>query len=58
MNEFGHATSYEIAVLNSDGEFLKLSEWDDVIGGQDWLVVEHVLAKVDCGHAEELELAY
>ena len=58
MNEFGHATSYEIAVFKPDGEFLKLSEWDDVIGGQDWLVVEHILAKVDCGHAETLEVAY
>ena len=58
MNEFGHATSYEIAVFKPDGEFLKLSEWDDVIGGQDWLVAEHILAKVDCGHAETLETYY
>ena len=58
MNEFGHATSYEIAVLTPSDDFLKLSEWDDVIGGQDWLVVEHILAKVDCGHALELEKYY
>ena len=58
MNEFGHATSYEIAVLTPSNDFLKLSEWDDVIGGQDWLVAEHILAKVDCGHAKELEKYY
>jgi len=58
INEFGQATSYEVAVFKPDGEFLKLSEWDDVIGGQDWLVVEHILAKIDCGHAETLEKYY
>jgi len=58
MNEFGQATSYEVAVFKPDGEFLKLSEWDDVIGGQDWLVVEHILTKIDCGHAETLEKYY
>jgi len=58
MNEFGQATSYEIAVFKPDGEFLKLSEWDDVLGGQDWLVAEHILAKVDCGHAQTLETYY
>jgi len=58
MNEMDQATSYEIAVFKPNGDFLKLSEWDDVIGGQDWLVVEHILAKVDCGHALELEKYY
>jgi hypothetical protein len=58
MNEMDQATSYEVAVLTPSGDFLKLSEWDDVIGGQDWLVVEHILAKVDCGHARELEKYY
>ena len=45
-------------MFKPDGEFLKLSEWDDVIGGQDWLVVEHILTKIDCGHAETLEKYY
>ena len=58
MNEFGHATSYEIAVLTPSDDFLKLSEWDDVIGGQDWLVAEHILAKVACGHAKTLVQYY
>ena len=58
MNEWGQATSYEIAVLTPSDDFLKLSECDDVIGGQDWVVVEHILAKVDCGHAKELEKYY
>ena len=57
-NEFGEAVSYEVAVFKPDGEFLKLSECDDVIGGKDWVVVEHILAKVDCGHAETLEKYY
>jgi len=58
MNEFGQATSYEVAVFKPDGEFLRLSEWDDVIGDRSWDTVRHILEKVNGGNATDLELTY
>ena len=58
INEFGQATSYEVAVFKPDGEFLRLSEWDDVIGDRSWDTVRHILEKVNGGNATDLELTY
>ena len=57
-NEFGQATYYEIAVVKPDGEFLKLSEWDDVLGDRSWDTVQHILGTVNDGRATDLELTY
>jgi len=58
MNEFGQATSYEVAVFKPDGEFLSLTEYDDVIGHRTWNEVKHILEKVNTGNAKDLELTY
>ena len=57
-NEFGEAVSYEVAVFKPDGEFLSLTEYDDVIGHRTWNEVKHILEKVNTNHATDLELTY
>ena len=57
-NEFGEAVSYEVAVFKPDGEFLSLTEYDDVIGHRTWIEVKHILEKVNTNHAKDLELTY
>ncbi len=58
MNEFGQATSYEIAVFTPNGEFLRLTEFDDVIGHRSWDTVKFILDKINDGNATDLELTY
>jgi len=58
MNELGQAVSYEVAVFKPDGEFLSLTEYDDVIGHRTWNEVKHILEKVNTGNAKDLELTY
>ena len=64
QNEFGQATSYEIAVFTPDEgkghghQFLRLTEFDDVIGHRSWDTVEFILNKINEGNATELELTY
>jgi len=57
-NEFGEAVSYEVAVFKPDGEFLSLTEYDDVIGHRTWNEVKHILEKVNTNNAKDLELSY
>jgi len=57
-NEFGEAVSYEVAVFKPDGEFLSLTEYDDVIGHRTWNEVKFILEKVNTNHATDLELTY
>ena len=57
-NEFGEAVSYEVAVFKPDGEFLSLTEYDDVIGHRTWIEVKHILEKVNTNNAQDLELTY
>jgi len=58
MNEWGQAASYEIAVFKPDGEYLRLTEWDDVIGDRSWDTVWDILRTVNEGNATDLELTY
>ena len=64
QNEFGQATSYEIAVFTPDEgkghghQFLRLTEFDDVIGHRSWDTVEFILNKINEGNATDLELTY
>ena len=58
MNEWGQATSYEIAVFTPNGDFLALTEWDDVIGDRSWDTVKFILDKVNTGNATDLEFTY
>ena len=57
-NEFGEAVSYEVAVFTPNGDFLALTEYDDVIGHRTWNEVKHILEKVNTNHATDLELTY
>ena len=58
QNEFGQATSYEIAVYTPSNDFLRLTEWDDVIGNRSWDTVEFILNKINENEARSLELTY
>jgi phage gpG-like protein len=58
MNEFGHATSYEVAVFTPSRDYLRLTEWDDVIGDRSWDTVKHILEKINANEARSLELTY
>jgi len=57
-NEFGQATSYEVAVFTPKGDFLALTEYDDVIGHRTWNEVKFILEKVNTNNAKDLELTY
>ena len=57
-NEFGEAVSYEVAVFTPNGDFLALTEYDDVIGHRTWNEVKFILEKVNTNHATDLELTY
>ena len=57
-NEFGEAVSYEVAVFTPNGDFLALTEYDDVIGHRTWNEVKHILEKGNTNHATDLELTY
>ena len=57
-NEFGQATSYEVAVFTPNGDFLSLTEYDDVIGHRTWNEVKFILEKVNTNNAQDLELTY
>ena len=57
-NDFGQATSYEVAVFTPNGDFLALTEYDDVIGHKSWDAVRFILEKVNDGNAIDLELNY
>jgi len=58
MNEIGQAISYEVAVFTPNGDFLALTEYDDVIGHKSWDAVRFILEKVNDGNAIDLELNY
>ena len=58
MNETGQATSYEVAVFTPSGDYLRLTEYDDVIGHRSWDTVWHILGKINEGNATDLELTY
>ena len=57
-NEFGEAVSYEVAVFTPNGDFLALTEYDDVIGHRTWNEVKFILEKVNTNNAKDLELSY
>ncbi len=57
-NDFGAPLAYEVAVFKPSGDFLALSEWDDVIGHKSWEEVTAILSKVNEGNAEDLEYYY
>ena len=57
-NEFGEAVSYEVAVFTPNGDFLALTEYDDVIGHRTWNEVKFILEKVNTNNAQDLELTY
>jgi|TARA_R100001244_G_scaffold25586_1_gene25985 hypothetical protein len=57
-NELGEAVSYEVAVFTPNGDFLALTEYDDVIGHRSWDAVKFILEKVNDGNAIDLELNY
>jgi hypothetical protein len=57
-NEFGEAVSYEVAVFTPNGDFLSLTEYDDVIGHRTWNEVKFILEKVNTNNAKDLELTY
>jgi len=44
----------EIAVLNGDGNFIPLSEYDDVIGYQSWDDFQRIFSLVSEGRVDEL----
>ena len=58
MNELGQATSYEVAVFTPSQDYLRLTEWDDVIGNRSWETVQHILGKINENEARSLELTY
>jgi len=58
MNELGQATSYEVAVFTPSNDYLRLTEWDDVIGNRSWETVKHILEKINDNEARSLELTY
>ena len=58
MNETGQATSYEVAVFTPSNDYLRLTEYDDVIGHRSWDTVWHILGKIDANEARSLELTY
>ena len=58
MNELGQAIDYEVAVFKPNGDYLTLTEWDDVIGHRTWYEVKHILEKVNTNNAKDLELSY
>jgi hypothetical protein len=57
-NEFGEAVSYEVAVFTPNGDFLALTEYDDVIGHRTWNEVKFILEKANTGNAKDLEFTY
>jgi len=58
MNELGQAISYEVAVFTPSQDYLRLTEWDDVIGNRSWDTVQHILEKINANEARSLELTY
>lgn len=58
MNELGQAISYEVAVFTPKDEFLRLTEFDDVLGHRSWDTVRFILDKINEGNATDLELTY
>ena len=58
MNELGQANTYEIAVFTPSNDYLRLTEWDDVIGNRSWETVKHILDKINANEARSLELTY
>ena len=58
MNELGQAISYEVAVFTPSQDYLRLTEWDDVIGDRSWDTVKHILEKINANEARSLELTY
>jgi hypothetical protein len=58
MNELGQAISYEVAVFTPSQDYLRLTEWDDVIGNRSWDTVKHILEKINKNEARSLELTY
>ena len=58
MNELGQAISYEVAVFTPSQDYLRLTEWDDVIGNRSWDTVQHILEKINDDEARSLELTY
>jgi len=58
MNELGQAISYEVAVFTPSQDYLRLTEWDDVIGNRSWETVQHILEKINANEARSLELTY